>query len=294
MSSFKPVIRVDKTKLYMVLGAPFHVDAATIKSCYKRLAVQHHPDKHVSSSPQQQRKSAELFQEVALAYEVLSDPAKRAAYDAHGMPGVEALQAQEAAGVASARDSAGDGDGGGGGGGGRQGRQGGFGDGGDRAGRTSGRGWQDGDWGDATAGQASATREGAAADECGARRLARERAFRTYRGVFGHNPVADLYPGPVHNMAAQRGGGSFDDVQKARLNDLFDDMRLTNEQSSTRPAQAASGSGGGSGGGGGGGSGSRCGGGGGVAHPFAASVQPKADGSYYVTKGRYAGQAWLH
>ncbi len=66
--------------LYDLLGVARDADADTIKKAYRRLARQLHPD--VNPDPQTQ----ERFKEVSLAYEVLSDPQKRTAYDRGGDP----------------------------------------------------------------------------------------------------------------------------------------------------------------------------------------------------------------
>jgi molecular chaperone DnaJ len=66
--------------LYELLGVDRDADADTIKKAYRRLARQLHPD--VNPDPETQEK----FKEVSLAYEVLSDPQKRAAYDRGGDP----------------------------------------------------------------------------------------------------------------------------------------------------------------------------------------------------------------
>ena len=64
--------------LYELLDVPRDADADTIKKAYRRLARQLHPD--VNPDPETQ----ERFKEVSRAYEILSDPQKRAAYDRGG------------------------------------------------------------------------------------------------------------------------------------------------------------------------------------------------------------------
>ncbi len=66
--------------LYEQLGIARDADADAIKKAYRRLARQLHPD--VNPDPETQ----ERFKEVSRAYEVLSDPQKRAAYDRGGNP----------------------------------------------------------------------------------------------------------------------------------------------------------------------------------------------------------------
>jgi molecular chaperone DnaJ len=66
--------------LYDLLGVARDADTDAIKKAYRRLARQLHPD--VNPDPETQ----ERFKEVSRAYEVLSDPQKRAAYDRGGDP----------------------------------------------------------------------------------------------------------------------------------------------------------------------------------------------------------------
>ena len=66
--------------LYDLLGVARDADADAIKKAYRRLARQYHPD--VNPDPEAQ----DRFKEISRAYEVLSDPQKRSAYDRGGDP----------------------------------------------------------------------------------------------------------------------------------------------------------------------------------------------------------------
>ena len=67
---------------YEVLGVPRDADEKTIKDAYHRLAMKWHPDRN--ASPEAEGR----FKEIATAYAILSDPKKRARYDARGFEGV--------------------------------------------------------------------------------------------------------------------------------------------------------------------------------------------------------------
>ena len=64
---------------YEVLGVPRDASADAIKKAYRRLARQHHPDANRGNPA-----SEEKFKEINAAYEVLSDPEKRARFDRFG------------------------------------------------------------------------------------------------------------------------------------------------------------------------------------------------------------------
>ncbi len=67
---------------YEVLGVARDASPDEIKKAYRQLAVKYHPDKNPGD-----KQSEERFKEVAEAYEVLSDPEKRAQFDRFGRRG---------------------------------------------------------------------------------------------------------------------------------------------------------------------------------------------------------------
>lgn len=64
---------------YEILGVDRSADADVIKKAYRKLAMQFHPDKNPGNP-----EAEEKFKEAAVAYEILSDPDKRAKYDRFG------------------------------------------------------------------------------------------------------------------------------------------------------------------------------------------------------------------
>ncbi|KAK4362295.1 hypothetical protein RND71_017536 [Anisodus tanguticus] len=72
----------EKRCLYEVLGVNRDVTADDIRSAYRKLALQRHPDKLVRSGIPESEATAS-FQELVNAYEVLSDARERAWYDSH-------------------------------------------------------------------------------------------------------------------------------------------------------------------------------------------------------------------
>jgi molecular chaperone DnaJ len=75
-----------KRDFYEVLGVAKNASDDEIKKAYRKLAMKHHPDRNQGEAA----KEAEAkFKEVKEAYEMVSDPQKRAAYDQHGHAGVD-------------------------------------------------------------------------------------------------------------------------------------------------------------------------------------------------------------
>jgi len=76
---------VSKRDYYEVLGVSRSAAEGELKSAYRKLAMQHHPDRNPGD-----KKAEEKFKEAAEAYAVLADASKRAAYDRFGHAGVGA------------------------------------------------------------------------------------------------------------------------------------------------------------------------------------------------------------
>src|SRR5438132_12354438 len=68
-----------KRDYYDVLGVQKQAEVEEIKKAYRKLAVKFHPDKNPGDHA-----AEEQFKELGEAYDVLSDPEKRAAYDRFG------------------------------------------------------------------------------------------------------------------------------------------------------------------------------------------------------------------
>lgn len=76
---------MSKRDYYEVLGVQKSASNADLKSAFRRLAMKYHPDRNPDDAEAEAH-----FKEAKEAYDVLSDGAKRAAYDQFGHAGVEA------------------------------------------------------------------------------------------------------------------------------------------------------------------------------------------------------------
>lgn len=80
-----------KRDFYEVLGVDRNADADALKKAYRKLAIQYHPDRQQGKSDEEKKAAEEKFKEAAEAYDVLSDPDKRARYDRLGPEGYDQM-----------------------------------------------------------------------------------------------------------------------------------------------------------------------------------------------------------
>ena len=73
-----------KRDLYEVLGVNRDASEDELKKAYRKLAMKYHPDRNPDN-----KEAEEKFKEAKEAYEMLSDPQKKAAYDRYGHAGVD-------------------------------------------------------------------------------------------------------------------------------------------------------------------------------------------------------------
>ncbi|ASM77860.1 molecular chaperone DnaJ [Vitreoscilla filiformis] len=76
----------EKRDYYQVLGVAKTASDDDIKKAYRKLAMKYHPDRNQGEGA---KEAEEKFKEGKEAYEMLSDPQKRAAYDQYGHAGVD-------------------------------------------------------------------------------------------------------------------------------------------------------------------------------------------------------------
>ena len=72
-----------KRDYYQILGVDHNASAEDLKKAFRRLAMKYHPDRNKEDEAEAR------FKEIGEAYEVLTDPEKRAAYDRYGHAGLQ-------------------------------------------------------------------------------------------------------------------------------------------------------------------------------------------------------------
>ena len=80
---------MSKRDYYEILGIPRTADEQQIKSAYRKLALNNHPDRNPGD-----KQAEERFKEAAEAYSILADQEKRNRYDQFGHAGVSGTGAQ--------------------------------------------------------------------------------------------------------------------------------------------------------------------------------------------------------
>ena len=78
---------MSKRDYYQVLSVPRNATEDDVRRSYRRMAMKHHPDRNPHD-----KEAEERFKEAKEAYEVLTDPQKRAAYDQFGHAGLDAAR----------------------------------------------------------------------------------------------------------------------------------------------------------------------------------------------------------
>ena len=81
-----------KRDYYEILGLTKGVSKDEIKKSYRKLAMEHHPDR---VSADKKKEAEERFKEISEAYAVLSDEEKKAQYDAYGHAGINSHYTQD-------------------------------------------------------------------------------------------------------------------------------------------------------------------------------------------------------
>ncbi|KAF8530090.1 DnaJ-domain-containing protein [Hysterangium stoloniferum] len=68
-----------ETEYYEILGIKIDATTEEVKKAYRRLAIKHHPDKNIDDP-----NAGEMFKQISMAYQTLSDPVLRKKYNEFG------------------------------------------------------------------------------------------------------------------------------------------------------------------------------------------------------------------
>lgn len=89
LTNIRGSIISEQRDYYEVLGVAKDADQKAIKDAFRTLALKYHPDRNKEPGAE------ERFKEIAEAYAILSDPQKRAEYDARGFEGVAGARPED-------------------------------------------------------------------------------------------------------------------------------------------------------------------------------------------------------
>jgi len=73
--------RLDQLDYYTLLQIEDDADPAAIKKAFRRFAQKYHPDQFIDASEKKRRNASEIYRRGSEAYQVLTQPDERAAYD---------------------------------------------------------------------------------------------------------------------------------------------------------------------------------------------------------------------
>jgi DnaJ family protein C protein 7 len=73
--------RSKRKDLYAILGVGQDASESEIKSAYRKAALKYHPDRHTNKSDEEKAEAEAMFKSIGEAYEILSNPEKKARYD---------------------------------------------------------------------------------------------------------------------------------------------------------------------------------------------------------------------
>ena len=93
-----------KEDFYKLLGVDKNASEAEIKKSYRKMAMKYHPDRNKEKPEAAEKK----FKQIKEAYEILSDPQKRSAYDQFGHAGVDNSMGGGAGGFGGGAEGFGD------------------------------------------------------------------------------------------------------------------------------------------------------------------------------------------